>query len=142
MNEQDKSSLPIEVTSAEYLVLEIRYIVPSNGKGCHSPPFLSFSGLICTNDFYVKILLEEIPFNRSGAGLFPSNVSYVERYLPIVVISGRKHFQYLDCVAITLLTTRTVGSLAYSLHGSSGPGGSPINTRTHARADLAVAPRL
>lgn len=60
----------------------------------------------------------------------------------MVDVSGRKHFQYLDCVLMTLLTTRTVGSLAYNLQGSSGPGGSPINTCTQANADFAVDSRL
>jgi hypothetical protein len=43
---------------------------------------------------------------------------------------------------MTLFTTRTVGSLAYILHGSSGPGGSPINTFTHAKADFDVDSKL
>ena len=43
---------------------------------------------------------------------------------------------------MTLFTTRTVGSLANNLHGSSGPGGSPINTLTHANADFEVDSRL
>src|SRR5438552_3164116 len=43
---------------------------------------------------------------------------------------------------MTLFTTRTVGSLGYNFHGSSGPGGSPINTLTHAKADFDVDSRL
>ena len=73
-----------------------------------------------------------IPFSRSGDRLDSSTVG----------TSGRQHFQYLDCTAMTLLTTRTVGSLAYSLHGSRGSGGSPIRTLTHAKADFAVDSRL
>jgi len=62
--------------------------------------------------------------------------------IPICEISGRQHFQNFDCWAMTLLTTRTVGSVAYNLHGSSGPGISPINTFTQANADFEVDSKL
>jgi hypothetical protein len=93
MDKQDESFLVVKVLAAENLVFEICHVVFGDWKGCHSPFFLGFFGLIGSDDVFVNTLLRNKPFNRSGEGLFPSMLAS-EMRLPIVVSSGRKHFQY------------------------------------------------